>query len=163
MMTADPAILQQQQQHHQHQQQQHVQLQQLQHLHHLRQQPQACSEDSARMVAAAASWELLCKSTVGNMSGHSDSELDHNNYELFAESSPSRSSEKCVSKLSSLPSHYANQHLVHHQLTELAMAKSLDHDPKKSQGSGGMEICPEILENRKNNIKIFALTNFRSI
>ena len=144
MMTADPLMLQQH--HHQQQQQQQQQLQQLQHLHHLRQQPHAGSDESARMVATAASWEMLCKSTVESLD-HPDS-VDHG-FELYDDTLASRSSEKCVSKLASLPSHYANQHLVHHQLTDLAMTSNKGLEQGLKKNANGMEMCSEILQNRK--------------
>ena len=140
MMTADPTMLQQQNQHHQLQQ----------HLQYIRQQSQSCSDDQERMVGAAMSWEMLCKSTIGHLDlDHSD---DHG-FGLIPDVS-SLSSEKCVSKLSSLPSHYSNQHLVHHQLTDLGMAihdrptknKPLTNDGKPA---GNIETCPELLEDRK--------------
>ena len=148
MMTADPLMLQQHHHQQQHQQQQQ-QLQHLQHLHHLRQQPHSGSDDSARMVAAATSWEMLCKSTVESLD-HPDPG-DHG-FELYDDSNTSRSSEKCVSKLASLPSHYANQHLVHHQLTDLGMPSSKGLEQELKKNANGMEICSEILQNRKQII-----------
>jgi len=143
LMTSDPTIIYNQQQNHQ------QQLQQLQHLQHLRQQ--SCSDDQDRMAGTALSWEMLCKSTIGQLdSDHAD---DHG-FDLFPDVS-SRSSEKCVSKLSSLPSHYSNQHLVHHQLTDLVMTvhdRPTSNKPIANDGkipTGTIETCTELLEDRE--------------
>ena len=57
------------------------------------------------------SLDSLCKSTLEDPDVDAP---DAQGYDLYLDMS-GRSSEKCVAKLSSLPSHYGNQYLVHHQ------------------------------------------------
>ena len=146
MMTTDPTLLQHQHHHHhQQQQQQHFQhLQQLQHLRH-----QSIPDDPDRMLGAAMSWEMLCKTTLGHVDP--DPNPDDPGFDLFLDMSSGRSSEKCVSKLSSLPSHYANQHLVHHQLSDLALVTGCSKVEAARKEADNL-VDTDLLEDREHHI-----------
>ena len=95
------------------------------------------------------SWEMLCKTTLGHVDP--DPNPDDPGFDLFLDMSSGRSSEKCVSKLSSLPSHYANQHLVHHQLSDLALVTGCSKVEAARKEADNL-VDTDLLEDREHHI-----------